>query len=240
MPLIPTDHHLHIGALLFPRMDQCDFTGPFEVLARVPNSTFHTIWREKTPLRDMRGLILTPESTFEEAPPLDVLLIPGGLGQELLMDDEATLSFVRKQAAQAKLVFSVCTGALICGAAGILKGIKTTTHWTAFRLLKYFGAIPIDARVVVDGKHVSAAGVTAGFDGALRVVSILRGDQAAQEIQLYLQYAPEPPFDSGSPATAPLEVLRNVREAASPLFAARLETAQRTAGRLGIFIRNGS
>jgi cyclohexyl-isocyanide hydratase len=125
------------------------------------------------------------------------------------MEDEETLSFVREQAARAKLVFSVCTGALILGAAGLLRGKKATTHWAAFDLLKYFGATPVDERVVIDGRLVSTAGVTAGIDGALRVTALLFGEQKAQEIQLNIQYAPDPPFDSGSVRTAPPEVVKS-------------------------------
>jgi cyclohexyl-isocyanide hydratase len=211
MSTIPKDQHLNIGAIIFPNMDQSDFTGPFEVLSRTPNSTFHVLWKDKAPIRDLKGLILTPEKSFAESPPLDLLLVPGGWGQEKLMEDEEVLSFIRTQHSVARYVFSVCTGALICGAAGLLDGVKATTHWSAFHLLEYFGAIPVDARVVVDGKQVSAAGVTAGIDGALRVVSLLRGDRAAQMIQLSIQYAPEPPFDSGSPASAPSDVLDAVK-----------------------------
>ncbi len=225
---------LSIGIIIFPRMDQIDFTGPFEVLSRVPNSTIHVLWKEKAPIRDIKGLILTPEATLAEAPPLDVLVVPGGPGQQELMEDEAVLSFVRDRAARARLVFSVCTGALICGAAGLLKGVRTTTHWASFDLLKYFGAIPVDRRVVIDGKHVSAAGVTAGIDGALRVAALLRGDRAAQEIQLGIEYAPEPPFQSGTPSTAPPEVLEAVRAATRGLTERRIVTARRIAARLGV------
>jgi cyclohexyl-isocyanide hydratase len=233
---ISSTRHLHIGALLFERMDQIDFTGPFEVLSRVPNSSFHVIGRDKTPVRDVRGLILTPQETLSEAPELDVLVVPGGYGQQELMDDEAVLSFLRRQDAHAEYVFSVCTGALICGAAGLLRNVRSTTHWTAFDLLPYFGAIPVDARVVVDGKHVSAAGVTAGIDGALTVAALLRGDPAAQGIQLSIEYAPEPPFHSGTPKTAPPAVLEAAREKAREITAARLATAIRIGRRLGIAV----
>ena len=226
--------HLHIGVFIFPRMDQIDFTGPFEVLSRLPDSTFHVIGKEKEPIRDIKGLILTPEMTIAEAPRLDVLMVPGGYGQEELMDDEAVLSFIRKQAANAKFVFSVCTGALVCGAAGLLKGVRSTTHWASFHLLPYFGAIPVDRRVVVDGKHVSAAGVTSGIDGALTLAALLRGDLAAQQIQLGLEYAPEPPFDSGTPKTAPAEVLAAAREEMRKLTAQRLATAIRIGRELGV------
>jgi cyclohexyl-isocyanide hydratase len=226
--------HLQIGAIIFPRMDQIDFTGPFEVLSRLPNSTFHVAWKDKQALRDVKGLILTPEKTFDEVPPLDLLLVPGGWGQEDLMEDEAVLSFVRAQAANAKYVFSVCTGALICGAAGLLKGKRATTYWSAFSLLKYFGAIPVNHRVVVDGKLVTAAGVTAGIDGALRVAALLCGEQVAQQIQLAIEYAPEPPFTSGSPTTAPASVLQAVRETISGITTHRLATARRIAMKLGV------
>src|ERR1035441_10008881 len=197
---------IEIGAIVFPRMDQMDFTGPFEVLSRIPGARFHVLWKDKAPARDIRGLILTPETTCAEAPQLDVLVVPGGWGQEQLMDDETVLSFIREQSAHATYVFSVCTGALICGAAGLLKGVRATTHWAAFHLLEYFGAIPTDERIVVDSRSrerkgaviVSAAGVTAGIDGALRLASRLRGDLVAQQIQLAIEYAPEPPFASGS------------------------------------------
>jgi cyclohexyl-isocyanide hydratase len=228
--------NLNIGALIFPRMDQIDFTGPFEVLSRVPDSSFHVIWKDKAPVRDVKGLLLTPEITFSEAPQLDVLVIPGGYGQEELMDDEPVLSFVREQAANAKFIYSVCTGALICGAAGLLRNIHSTTHWASFHLLPYFGAIPVNSRVVVDGRHVSAAGVTAGIDGALKLASLLCGDLAAQQIQLSLEYAPEPPFESGTPATAPAEVLKAGQEEVREITAARLATAIRTGRRLGIDI----
>ena len=224
---------IEIGAIVFPRMDQMDFTGPFEVLSRIPGARFHVLWKDKAPLRDIAGLILTPETPFAEAPNLDVLVVPGGWGQEQLMDDEAVLSFIRGQAAHATCVFSVCTGALICGAAGLLRGVRATTHWSAFHLLAYFGAIPCEERVVVDGKYVSAAGVTAGLDGALRVVSLLRGDRAAQQIQLAMQYAPDPSFSSGSPHTAPPEVLEAVRTAGRDIAHGRLETARRISDRLG-------
>lgn len=150
------------------------------------------------------------------------------------MEDEQTLSFIRRQSVKAKDIFSVCTGALILGAAGLLRGKKATTHWCAFQLLNYFGATPIDKRVVIDGNLVSAAGVTAGIDGALRVAALLCGTQQAQEIQLDIQYAPEPPFDSGSVETAPAEVVSAVRAHYQPLTDARLVTARRIRAKLGI------
>ena len=230
----PSEKHINIGALVFPRMDQIDLTGPFEVLSRLPNSTFHLLWKELIPVRDFRGLLITPETTFAEAPQLDLLIVPGGFGQEALMDDDVVLKFIQAKAATASYVFSVCTGALICGAAGLLRGVRSTTHWSAFHLLPYFGAIAVNARVVVDGKHVSAAGVTAGLDGALRVTVLMCGEQVAQQIQLGIEYAPDPPFRSGTPQTAPPEVLQAARASVQKITDARLKTAQRVGARLGI------
>jgi cyclohexyl-isocyanide hydratase len=202
---------LELGAILFPGMDQADFTGPFEVLSRLPNSRFHILAATMSPVRDARGLVLTPEMLFADAPQLDLLLVPGGGGVNRLMEDADTLAFIRQQAAHAKILMSVCTGALVCGAAGLLRGRKATTHWASHHFLKCFGAIPVDQRVVIDGNYVSTAGVTAGYDGALRVGAILRGEEVARQIQLYLQYAPEPPFDSGTPDSASPEVLAATR-----------------------------
>jgi len=232
--MIPENQPLQIGSLLFAGLDQIDLTGPFEVLSRVPNSTYRIYGKSTAPVRDLKGLRLIPDATLAEAPQLDVLHVPGGPGQEACMDDEEVLGWVQRQAAGAKIVFSVCTGALICGAAGLLKGRRATTYWAALHLLPYFGATPVKERVVVDGNLVCAAGVTAGIDGALRVAALLRGDAAAETIQLYMQYAPEPPFKAGSPDTAPLEVTAAVRNAAAEIMARREETARRVAERLGI------
>ena len=212
--MIADEVHLEIGLLAFDRLDQIDLTGPFEVLARLPNATTRIFAKSLEPVRDVRGLRLLPNATLSEAPQLDVLHVPGGYGQEALMDDAGTLDWVRRQAAGARCVFSVCTGALICGAAGLLKGRRATTHWSAFHLLPLFGAAPVDERAVIDGNLVSAAGVTAGIDGALRLAAMLRGDDAARAIQLYLQYAPEPPFDSGTPERAPPAILAAARRTA--------------------------
>ena len=190
--------------------------------------------KELTPVRDNRGLVLTPTTTLAQVPPLDLLVVPGGHGQQQLMDDVEVLDFLRRQDANAKCVLSVCTGALLCGAAGLLRGVRATTHWNSFHLLGYFGAIPTDERVVVDGKHVSAAGVSSGIDGALRVVQMLYGDRVAQIIQLNMQYQPEPPFPGGTPKTAPPEILAACQAAVRGISEARLATAKRIAERMQI------
>ena len=232
--MIQPDRHLQIGSLLFEGVDQIDLTGPFEVLARIPNATYRVYARDRAPVRDVRGLLLTPDAALAEAPQLDLLHVPGGYGQEALMEDEAVLGWIRDQAAGALCVFSVCTGALLLGAAGLLRGRRATAHWSAHHLLPLFGAIPVDARVVEDGNLVCAAGVTAGIDGALTVAARLRGDEAAQVIQLVMAYAPEPPFDAGTPARAPASVLAAARAGAAEITARRTETARRIAARLGV------
>jgi cyclohexyl-isocyanide hydratase len=193
---------LVIGFLIFPGQDQIDFTGPFEVLSRLPATTIHVISKTIDPVRDIKGLILTPEITIADAPVLDVLVVSGGLGQQNLMDDNEILSMIRKQFESGRYVFSVCTGALLCGAAGILKGKRGTTHWAAWDLLKYYGAEAVKSRFVVDGNYISTAGITAGIDGALQLAAILCGEDVAKEIQLDIEYAPSPPFESGTPDKA--------------------------------------
>lgn len=232
--MIPDDTHLQIGSLLFEGLDQTDLTGPFEILSRLPNVT-HRVYA-KTPglVRDMNGLRLAPDATLAEAPQLDVLHVPGGARQDAMMEDEDVLAWLRAQAAGAKAVLSVCTGALLCGAAGLLRGRRATTHWASFHMLPLFGAEPVDERVVIDGKWVFAAGVTAGFDGALRLAALLRGEETAQAIQLGIAYAPEPPFNSGTPETAPEAVLRRVREGYAVRTRQREAAARRIGARLGI------
>ena len=237
--MIPHDTHLHIGSLLFEGIDQIDLTGPFEVLSRIPNATYRIYGKTAAPVRDVKGLWLAPDATLPDAPPLDVLHVPGGYGQEALMADAEVLGWIRQQAAGACVIFSVCTGALLCGAAGILKGRRATTHWAASHLLPYFGAIPVNERVVIDGAWIFTAGVTAGIDGALRLAAELRGEAAAQSIQLHLVYAPEPPFDSGAPETAPAAILQQARQSLRAITARREETARRMAAKLGIAIPAG-
>jgi cyclohexyl-isocyanide hydratase len=238
--MIPHDTHLQIGSLLFEGVDQIDLTGPFEVLSRIPNSTYGIYGKTAEPVRDLKGLRLTPDAALADAPRLDVLHVPGGFGQEALMEDAEVLDWIRRQASGARSIFSVCTGALLCGAAGLLRGRRATTHWASFHLLPFFGAIPVNQRVVVDGSWVFAAGVTAGIDGALRLAAELRGDEAAQAIQLYMAYAPEPPFNSGTPETAPAAILDHARQSVRGITARREETARRAAARLGIAVAMAS
>jgi cyclohexyl-isocyanide hydratase len=236
--LVPPEQHVQIGAIVFPQVDQMDLTGPFAVLSRLPNSSFQLLWKNTDLVRDMHGLALVPDASFADTKPIDLLVIPGGAGQEAVMEDEVVLSFIAQQAARAKCVFTICTGALVCGAAGLLMGRAATCYWPAFGLLRYFGAIPTDQRVVIDGNLVTAAGLTAGIDGALQVAAMLRGDAAAQAIQLALQYAPEPPFDCGSPEKASAELVAGFKHDTADLIARRLATAKRVAAKLGVVVED--
>lgn len=217
---------LAVGSLLFPGVDQIDLTGPFEVLSRIPGAQHRIYGTHPGPVRDVNGLRLLPDAPYRDAPRLDLLHVPGGPGQEDLMHDPNLHTWLREQAGQARLVFAVCTGALLLGAAGLLAGRRATTHWMAHDLLPLFGAEAVDARVVVDGDLVTAAGVTAGIDGALTVAARLVGEEAAQAIQLDIVYAPEPPFAAGTPQTAPPSVLADARRRHADLRRRREVTAR--------------
>jgi cyclohexyl-isocyanide hydratase len=234
--MFPNDIHLEIGSLLFEGVDQIDLTGPFEVLSRIPNSTFRIYGKTAASVLDLKGLRLTPDAALADAPPLDVLHVPGGYGQESLMEDAEVLAWIRQQAVGACRIFSVCTGALLCGAAGLLKGRRATTHWSALHLLSFFGATPVNERVVMDGSCVFAAGVTAGIDGALCLAADLRGDDTARTIQLHMAYAPEPQFNSGTPETAPPAILQQALQSVQGITTQREATARRVAARLGIAV----
>lgn len=222
---------LRIGSLLFDGIDQIDLTGPFEVLSRLPGAEHRLYGLDMATIRDVMGLRLFPDAVLEEAPALEVLHVPGGPGQEALMDDPRVMEWLRSRAGSAAKVLSVCTGALLLGGAGLLRGRRATTHWASHHLLGFYGAVPVDARVVTDGDFVFAAGVTAGIDGALRLAAELAGVEAAQRIQLEIAYAPEPPFDAGTPASAPPRVLAAARQAVAGLTARRERTARRWAQR---------
>jgi cyclohexyl-isocyanide hydratase len=202
---------LNIGFLLFPKVQQLDLTGPFEVFAALPDVQIHLVAAGMDPVTTATGLCLSPTTTFASCPRLDVLCIPGGAGVNGLLTDEAILTFVRQQAADVRYLTSVCTGALVLGAAGLLRGKRATTHWNAHDLLPAFGAIPVHERVVRDGNLLTGGGVTAGIDFALTLVAEMAGRETAEAIQLHLEYAPAPPFDAGTPDRAPPGVVTAVR-----------------------------
>lgn len=196
-----------IGLLVFPDVTQLDLTAPLQVFSSVPDVEVHLVWKEREPVRTDSVMTLAPTTTFTDCPPLDVLCVPGGGGTDALLQDQEVLEFLRRQAQSARYVTSVCTGALVLGAAGLLRGFRATTHWAAVEHLAAFGAEPVQERVVVDRNRVSGGGVTAGMDFALTLVAELFGVDVAQFVQLRLEYDPRPPFTAGSPTTAPADVL---------------------------------
>ena len=165
------ENTFQIGMVLFPKLTQLDLTGPFEVLSRVPGTKIHLLWKEVTPIRADSGLTIMPTLDFTSCPKLDMLFIPGGPGQKDLMEDQEVLQFLRTQGAQCEFVTSVCTGALVLGAAGLLEGYQATTHWAARPLLANFGAEPTEKRVVWDRNRITGGGVTAGIDFACQIVA---------------------------------------------------------------------
>jgi cyclohexyl-isocyanide hydratase len=202
----------HIGMLLYPGLTQLDLTGPFEVLHRVPGARVHLVWKDTRPVVADSGLGLVPTTAFADCPPLDVVFVPGGDGQRAVMADPIVLDFLRRHGARARYVTSVCTGALILGAAGLLDGYAATTHWAFVELLPRFGARPAPGRVVVDRDRITGGGVTAGIDFALRLAAELAGERAARAIQLGLEYDPAPPFASGHPSVAEPALVAELRQ----------------------------
>jgi len=198
--------------LLFPCLTQLDLTGPYEVLHRIPEARVHLVWKDLEPVRTEQGFGILPTTTLDDCPPLDVVFVPGGFGQARLMRDEAVLSFLRKQAASARYVTSVCTGALLLGAAGLLEGYEATTHWAYTDLLPTFGARPAKGRVVRDRNRITAGGVTAGIDFALTLAAEIAGEATAKAIQLGLEYDPAPPFRNGHPDVADPELVAAIKQ----------------------------
>lgn len=210
---MPVPAPLSFGFLVFPDIQQLDLTGPYEIVSVLDApKEVHLLCHDLAPVRSTTGLVFTPTRTFADCPPLDVVCVPGGVGVNALMRDDAVLAFLRAQGRHARYVTSVCTGSLVLGAAGLLQGRRATSHWSARDLLASFGAIPTEGRVVRDGNVITAGGVTAGIDFGLTIIAELCGAEAAQACQLQLEYAPAPPFDAGTPETAPEAVVARLRE----------------------------
>ena len=219
-----------IGFVLFPKLTQLDLTGPFEVFGRLPDAQVLLVGAGEA--RSDTGLSLRPDVGFADAPQLEVLCVPGGPGVNAAMEDEALLSFLRDQASRAAWITSVCTGALVLGAAGLLRGYRATTHWLSLDLLAPFGAIPVRERVVVDRNRATGGGVTAGIDFGLRLAAELRGEKAAREIQLLMEYDPLPPYDAGSPRTAGAALVDAVSSARKQIGDERRRIVERAAAKL--------
>ncbi|SEP37327.1 cyclohexyl-isocyanide hydratase [Methylobacterium sp. UNC300MFChir4.1] len=222
---------LQIGLLVFPDVTQLDLTGPVQVFASLSDATVHLVWKRVEPVKSDGPIVLTPTTTFAECPQLDVLCVPGGYGTDALMEDGAVLDFLRKQARGASYVTSVCTGSLVLGAAGLLEGYRAATHWSAREALPLFGASVSTERVCIDRNRMTGGGVTAGIDFALTLVAQLVDPHTAQAVQLRLEYNPAPPFHSGSPDTAPPDVVAFMEEKIANARARRLEVVKRVTGR---------
>lgn len=224
---------LHIGMLLFPGLTQLDLTGPFEAFARIPTAKVHLISTSLDPVYSDVGLGLLPTVTLDACPDLDVICIPGGGGVNALLLDVQVLSFVRRQGEHARYVTSVCSGALVLGAAGLLDGYEATTHWASMEFLSSFGATPIKTRICVDRNRITGGGVTAGIDFGLYLAAQLADQKTAEKIQLYMEYDPQPPFQAGSPDSAPSEVVNEFRAGLQTMLGERRTAVARAAERMG-------
>jgi cyclohexyl-isocyanide hydratase len=221
-----------IGLLLFPDITQLDMTGPYEVFIKFPDAKVHLVWKTRAPVTAGGGMQIVPTMTFAECPQLDLICVPGGGGMNALLNDAATLDFIRRQAKGARYVTSVCTGALVLGAAGLLKGKRAATHWLSREMLSVFGASPVTERVVIDGNVITGGGVTAGIDLVLTIAAEAFGPQVAQAIQLGIEYAPHPPFDAGTPERADPAIVAQVRAAAAKRQAERQAAVEEAAAKL--------
>jgi cyclohexyl-isocyanide hydratase len=217
------------GFVIFPNLTQLDFTGPLQVLTRLPGATTHIVAKTREAVPSDCPLAIPPTVTFADCPPLDLLCVPGGFGVDQAVEDEETLAFVRREGARAQYVTSVCTGAFVLGAAGLLRSKRATTHWAYHHLLPRVGAIPVKERVVRDGNTITGGGVTAGVDFAFVVMNEIAGPLVAQTVQLGLEYDPKPPFTGGSPARATAEI----KGAADQRYAPRLAEFGKVLDRVG-------
>jgi len=199
-----------IGMVLFPALTQLDLTGPYEVFGRIPGAKVILIAETLQPVKSDKGLQILPDITFYEAPQVDILFVPGGNGVFGAMQSQTLTAFLQKQAVQATYITSVCTGALVLAAAGLLDGYKATTHWLSLHLLGLFKVEVLEERVVIDKNRVTGGGVTAGIDFGLYLAALIAGENVAKEIQLMLEYNPQPPFNAGSPKTAEKEIVEKI------------------------------
>lgn len=206
---------MQITILLFDKLAAQDAVGPYEVFRCVPGWDVHFAGLRTGEVRSEGGLGLVVDQTLDQATEADLVLVPGGIGSDDLLENETVLSWLREIDAVTKWTTSVCTGALLLGAAGLLEGKRATTNWLALEDLRKYGADPIGGRWVEDGKTITAAGVTAGIDMALHLVGREAGPQVAEAVQLGIEYDPDPPFDSGSPEKAPAEIVELVRSVSS-------------------------
>lgn len=204
---------IHIGFLIYPNVTQLDATGAAEILSRVPDAVIHMVWKNTAPVATDAGFSINPTDSFATCPQLDILCVPGGKGQRPLMADSEVLGFLQQQGTAARYVTSVCSGSLLLGAAGLLKGYRAASHWAFRDLLPMFGAEPVAERVVRDRNRITGGGVTAGIDFGLTMAAEIAGEDVAKQIQLLVEYNPDPPFDAGTPEKAGAAIAEKVRAA---------------------------
>jgi len=207
--------------LVFPDITATDFVAPADLLARMPGAKVHLVWKHTDTMLTELGWPYAATRTFADCPPLDMLVVPGGPGLMPLVDDEHVMEFLERQGGEARWIVGICTGSLLLGAAGLMSGYRATCHWASHELLPLVGAVPVDERVVVDRNRITGAGVTSGIDCALRAIALATDEDTARGIQLFAEYDPQPPFDSGAPRKAPDHILRAMRERIAPLVEAR-------------------
>jgi cyclohexyl-isocyanide hydratase len=217
--------------LVYPNVTQLDLTGPAQVLSRLSNARVDLVWKLRDPVQTDSGFALLPTATLDEIDQADVLCVPGGFGCIDVMQDNEVLGWVRSVGDNAQWVTSVCTGSLILGAAGLLRGYRATTHWAWRDYLKLFGAEPVTERVVFDRNRVTGGGVTAGIDFALALMAAIEGEDYARAVQLGLEYDPHPPFDSGTPDKAGSELVQRVHERSNRMAPDREERIRAVAER---------
>ncbi|MEA2575428.1 MAG: hypothetical protein QOH93_2726 [Chloroflexia bacterium] len=204
---------MQVAIVTYDKMTALDAIGPHQVLALMPGVEVKWVGAQAGPVLTDSGLYLVADAAFEEVPRPDIVLVPGGLDVSHVMRDEHVLDWIRAAHETSTWTTSVCTGGLILAAAGVLRGLKATTHWAVLHQLKDWGAEPVSERVVRQGKVVTAAGVSAGIDMALRLAEWVAGAEVAQTIQLCIEYDPQPPFNSGSPGSATPNVKANALRA---------------------------
>ena len=216
---------MNIVFVLFENVTQLDFTGPVQFLSRLPGAKVHVVSKDGAAVKTDCGFSILPRSGFGQCPQADVLCVPGGHGVRDAIADQVIVDFVRQQANGAGYITSVCTGAFILGAAGLLQGKKATCHWAYTHLLPLFGAMHQPTRVVRDGNLITAGGVTSGIDFALELIAAISGEDVARTIQLALEYDPAPPFGGGSLAHSKEETVRRLRADVYDRAAAEMEIA---------------
>lgn len=203
---------MNIGMLVFPDITATDYVAPADLLVRMPGASLQLLWKHTGPIQTELGWQFNATTRLADCGPLDMLVVPGGPGLGKLLEDEEVLDFLARRGAQAQWVVGICTGPLLLGAAGLLQGYAATCHWASHELLDLVGAYRRDERVVVDRNRITGAGVTSGIDCALRVIALATDDDTARGIQLFAEYDPQPPFDSGAPHKAPAHIVQAMRE----------------------------